>query len=106
MWCVTTDEIQPRMRRLVALLQSVGFQTTDSGDGVTNVEAGMEDALDFPHVFMTCDSRKLVEEARRLLTIVRTWIRATEFQIECTYSPVDDTAVLALYGLTDDDLPT
>ncbi len=47
------------MRKAVELLNKAGFKTTDSGDGVTNVEAGMEGALPFPHIIVRLDSEFL-----------------------------------------------
>lgn len=47
------NDIQPRMRPLVRFLRlQLKLDTCDSGDGVENVEAGMECAVDYPHV--TC----------------------------------------------------
>ena len=33
-------DIQPTMTRTVSWLQNLGYRTTDSGDGILNVEAG------------------------------------------------------------------
>lgn len=40
----------PGIRRTVAWLRSLGFDTTDSGDGKANVHAGIEGACEFPMV--------------------------------------------------------
>lgn len=48
------SEIQPRMRLLVWFLRErLGLDTCDSGDGIENIEAGMECAVDYPHVTCT-----------------------------------------------------
>lgn len=94
------DEIQPTMRRLVTWLQGMGFKTCDSGDGVLNVEAGMEGALDYPHVFMTVDPAKMLEEAHRLHRACATaglW----DADIEVCYKPSDGLAILMLTEVTD-----
>ena len=99
------DEIQPRMKRTVAWLQSLGFQTTDSGDGVTNVEAGMEGALDFPHVMMSVPPPlRLIQESERLLETCRL-VGIQGFKIEASYDPDDSSCILMLTGVTDESLP-
>jgi hypothetical protein len=59
------NDIHPPLRRLVTLLREHGFDTCDSGDGVTNVEMGMEMALDYPHVYIATSADAAVAEARR-----------------------------------------
>ena len=96
-----TDEIQPTMVRTVAWLQRHGFRTCDSGDGVLNVDAGMDGALDFPHVFAKVQPNMMVDDAdhlRRLATAA-----GMGGTVECSYSPDDGTATVALYGVTDAD---
>jgi hypothetical protein len=98
------DEIQPTMMKTVTWLQEVGYHTIDSGDGVLNVEAGMEDALDYPHVMMTVDPTKMVEEANRLYYgLLNNGIEGG--QVEVSYNPEDGLAILMLIGITDASLP-
>lgn len=98
-----TDEIQPTMVRTVALIRSFGLETTDSGDGVLNVEAGMEAALDFPHVIVMLDSAVFIDTtARRLASKLGAFVRPeTEFHVEVSYSTKDDLAIATIIGLTD-----
>ncbi len=94
--------IQPTMQRTVEWLRKAGYTTTDSGDGVTNVEAGMEGALTVPHVFMRVPQANMVQyshELRRLCT--HRGLNPLQAKIEASYSPDDGIAVLALYGVTD-----
>src|SRR4051812_36068008 len=94
------------MRVLVAWLNSKGFLTTDSGDGITNVQAGMEGALDFPHVFMVVSPDKLVSEARRLVQQLEREgfiFDGVSRYVEATYNPTDGVAGLMLGGLSDSD---
>lgn len=44
------ETLNPGIREVVRLLRGAGFNTTDSGDGITNVAGGMEGAIPFPHV--------------------------------------------------------
>lgn len=98
-------QIQPRMQKLVEALRLAGFETTDSGDGVTNVAAGMDDALSFPHVFMTVATKDMEQEAKRLLAFAEARSKSSaKPRVEATYSPADGICVLALYEITDDDL--
>lgn len=64
------QDINPGIRKTVQWLQEHGFHTTDSGDGVTNLAAGMLCALPFPHVYMTCEPRELHSESHRLLNLL------------------------------------
>lgn len=103
-------EIQPKMRRLVGWLNSWGYETTDSGDGVTNVEAGMEGALPFPHVVMVVHPpAALVTYSLGLLCdleVIGVQMRGrSDRWIEATYDPVDGVATMMLAGLTDADVP-
>ena len=48
------DQINPGVRRLVKWLNDEGFETTSSGDGVTNVGAeGMEHLWQVPNVWFS-----------------------------------------------------
>lgn len=92
--------IQPRMRQTVRWLRSMGFDTCDSGDGVTNVEAGMEDALEMPHVMMTVKKANMIYEADRLYhACLETKIHG---KIEASYDPEDESAIIILYDVTDE----
>jgi hypothetical protein len=98
---VDFDTLDPGIRGTVRWLQENGFHTTDSGDGASKSDLiATGDALDFPHVFMTCAPEVLVSEARRLYAMLGSF-----GTVEATYSPNDGIAVLALIGVTDDKLP-
>lgn len=104
-------EINPGIVKLVAMVQAVGFTTTDSGDGVTNVELDIQGALGFPHIFMVVDPDRMISESHRLLELLKpaacfdpTVDRMPSHPlgtIEASYSPVDKTAILTLSGLDD-----
>ena len=97
------DEIQPTMARTVEWLQDRGFDTCDSGDGVLNVEAGMEGALEFAHVFCRVRPAFLLHEADRLWSEVRArgLDRDERVAVEASYSPRDGVALLGLYYVDD-----
>ena len=94
------DEIQPTMVATVRLLQERGFRTCDSGDGVLNVEAGMEGAMEFPHVFCKVSAGMMIEEAHRLWELTREFEMAGA-KVESTYDPADHLAFLCLIDVTD-----
>ena len=98
--------IQPTMRRVVWWLRSLDFETTDSGDGVTNGRAGMEGTIEFPHVFCEVDPNLGVTEARRLLMeCKRAGLPLETLRVEFSYNPGDEVGLVALYEITDAELP-
>lgn len=113
--------LDPGIKRVVAALRARGFITTDSGDGVSKSGEllGRGCAEPYPHVFMVVSASALVEEADRLLMVVRGGLFTEESvaelsadpfdveqvrAIEATYSPVDGVCALALIGFGDADL--
>lgn len=99
-------KIDPGVRMLVSLLRQHGFETTDSGDGKTKGD----DGLDVPHVHMTCHAQLMAFEADRLHRVLS--LHGVTVQpiddpkspcIQATYDPaaVDSTGVISLFGVTD-----
>jgi hypothetical protein len=105
--------LDPGIRRLVLWLRALGFETTDSGDGVSKSDllalasvAGIpasevadDGPLSVPHVHMVVrrDDR-LHEEARRLWNALdNLGVRRAPGMIHATYDPEDGSAVLSLY---------
>lgn len=105
------NEINPGVAKLVAMLQAHGFMVTDSDDGVTGVELGLKDTLDFPHVFMAAPADQVIAESHRLYDLLRDKAcfdlmvdRGPDQPlslIEASYSPVSWFAVLDLSNLND-----
>lgn len=104
------ESITPGIRQLVAWLNSKGFETTDSGDGVTNVEAGMECAMATPNVAIAVSPDVLVSETRRLFSLLVSELKvavsrinedASTVMIQATFDPGDESAVIMLTGLDD-----
>lgn len=100
--------LDPGVRRLVMWLRSLGFNTTDSGDGVSK-PADQEEVLEMPHVHIVVpdlDTDTLGREARRLYLEVRDAVSEVgPGTIQATYDPADGSCVVSLYGITDDMLP-
>lgn len=91
------------MRETVSWLRLMDFNTTDSGDGVTNVEAGMEGALTIPHVFMVSSREMGFIEADVIWGALkrRSLDKVEGVSVEMSYSPIDRKVIIALYGVDD-----
>jgi len=100
--------LTPGIVRTVALLQSWGFDTCDSGDGVTNVEAGMEGARPEPHVVMRVEPWMLTAEAVALSGYLKLQC-GIELQpiggdgpcLQASYDPATNVAILDLVNVDD-----
>lgn len=108
---INYDELNPRIRKTVEWLRNAGFETTDSGDGVTNAENGMEGTLPIPHVHIRVAPEKVVEEARRLLQFVKDaginlnpTVGDWHAWVETVYVPIQHIAIVTLYNVLDENL--
>ena len=102
---VPYDDIDPGIREVVRWVNSLGFETTDSGDGVSKLGT-MECALDVPHVhIIELDVVAAVRIADALYAAVITRgivldsMRGPSIQL--SYDPADSTSVVSLYGVDD-----
>jgi len=102
------DHICPGITKTVHWLQSHGFKTTDSGDGVSN--EGMECSLDFPNVFMVTEPQLLISDCKRLALLRgeqgiqvggMTMNGAPKPHVEGSYDPSDDGAIISLFYVDD-----
>lgn len=84
------SQLTPGIRDFVRELHQHGFATCDSGDGVTNPEAGMEGAMEERHVFMMTTLETMVEETRRLSELY------PEAWVELSWSPGQDPNIMIL----------
>ena len=101
---INYQQLDPGVRRLVQLLREAGFETIDSGDGVSKPED--ERALHFPHVFCRVPVDRSLAEADRLLELVRGLLqRRAKPLIEVNYDPAERLALLMLFDVSDADLP-
>jgi hypothetical protein len=104
-------ELDPGIRALVMWLRARGIPTTDSGDGVSKPQNG-DEVLPVPHVFASYPARDFGSrfEAFRVASqhagFLDLSLPAREgTSIEVSYSPRDQTVVLALCGYTGADVP-
>src|SRR5690242_4461705 len=98
------DALDPGIRYTVRWLRDHNFDTTDSGDGVTKLAAGLtvdDGVLDVPHVFMQVEPRAMIDESARLRMLLRTHGLGGGGRIEASYNPDDGVAILALYEIDD-----
>lgn len=101
-------ELNPGIAKTVAWLNAHNFTTVDSGDGKTHDYACDRE---YPYVVLRCHCGELVDEARRLQSLLSA--RGTTVEpicpdgsvvcIQATYDPADgdDVAFIDLMGLDD-----
>jgi hypothetical protein len=100
--------LNPGIRLTVAALSAAGFETCDSGDGETHQE---ECDREGPYVVIKSTSRDLTADAADLTLFLRhngievVQIGCEGVQIQATYDPVDDSAVIDVSGIHDRLLP-
>lgn len=110
------NQLDPGIRSTVRWLRDAGFNTIDSGDGITKAEAIAEGhAMDAPHVFIRVTPERLSQTADVLLEFVQNSgfqvsaysldadAPGASFFIEAHYSPVDGIATVCLIGRLDAD---
>lgn len=73
-------QLDPGIRELVRDLRSRGFETTDSGDGVS--KPASERVFEVPHVACAVDPSSLLAEADRLIAAL-----PEGWRVEATYFP-------------------
>lgn len=102
--------LNPGIRKVVQFLRENGFDTCDSGDGVTHEHAC---DLDRPYVhILVQEPAKLVAEADRLTELLSQHgiklepqdEEVTARSVEASYWPASQTAVMSLWNVTDTDL--
>ncbi len=103
---IDLDALDPGIRRTVAWLRSLGYDTSDSGDGKTKV-GSMECALDFPHVAIRLQfSHDLASTANELWSdLGKAGITVESGMIVASYDPADSSVVILLSGIDDEMLP-
>jgi hypothetical protein len=100
--------INPGIRNTVAWLQQAGYVTCDSGDGRTHDHPCDRD---YPYVSMIVPPGELVEEADRLVLLLRDrGIAVTPMEgeqvagrvhIQASYDPANAIGILDVMGLDD-----
>lgn len=106
------ESLNPGIRESVRFLRAAGFETCDSGDGVTREH---ECDPGVPYVVVREPHAELVVEcARDLKSLLESrglevvcgpesveQLGAREVVVEASYDPVSDVAVLVVTGITD-----
>jgi hypothetical protein len=92
--------ISPGIINTVNWLRANGFETTDSGDGKTNLEAGMSCAWDVPMVAMEIPPYLFLDEANRLQRLIDPFKNDGRWeldpQVEVAYLPKSGVCSLLL----------
>lgn len=100
--------LSPGIRLTVAALTAAGFDTCDSGDGETHQDSGEREG---PFVVIKSSGRNLTAEAVELMQFLQhngievVQIGVNGVQIQATYDPADDTAIIDVSGIHDRLLP-
>ena len=81
------SQLDPGIRHMVAYLRGLGFQTTDSGDGVSKPRD--ERAFHVPHVACAVTPKAMVREANLLFVVL-----GPGWTVQASYDPKDKSAVL------------
>jgi hypothetical protein len=103
-------DIDPGVCKLVELLRTHGFETTDSGDGKAKLAEGapLEDALDYPHVFIKTSRDELVDTANKVMMLLEE--NGVQLSVDndtgepfvtASYDPADESAVVGVIGVQD-----
>jgi hypothetical protein len=76
--------LDPGIRATVVTLRAAGFETTDSGDGLSklSVWVASDEAIPFPHVACVTAREGCFLEADRLADLL-----GDEWQVEASYAP-------------------
>lgn len=95
--------LNPGIREVVSLLRQHGYDTTDSGDGITNIAAGMEGAIPAPHVHCVIDPASFMHAANKIVALLL--LNGVEVQpgmVQVVYDPMDGVCTVSVYGINDE----
>ena len=109
------DELDKGIRDTVMWLRENGFDTTDSGDGVSKAteQPDMTFVMEYPHVAMKVEPSRMYAEADRLWDLLTdtgidvfatTEVDGQEMpvvSVEATYFPASQSALILLTGVND-----
>jgi len=103
------EQLDPGIREVVRLLRAYGYDTTDSGDGVSKHLLDPE-VIPYPHVFVQLERSGMVGEVDQIRSLLE-W-RGIAFEpvgedpwrphLQLTWDPVSEVAVLEVGGVVDD----
>lgn len=90
-----TTKISPHLKDCIEYLWSLGYQTTDSGDG-SNYAEGMEGSLPFDHIVIQYDDcRYILNKAHELFADFKRR-NLYDIHFEVSYSPNDGLSFIFL----------
>lgn len=107
------EKLDPGIRRTVRWLRSLGYETCDSGDGVTKLAMFNSPAeafeqggiLNVPHVFIWSTPETMIADARRLLAVIEETFGYPVGIVEATFNPADGEAIISVRSIGDSNLP-
>lgn len=115
------EKLDPGIRKLVKLLRDNGFDTTDSGDGISKFTDFPDSCAEsMPNVYIQTTSDILLSECNRLVNLLKQHVKSGTLEetfihpdlgqevsrvaIEATYLPMEEVSVLGVHGIADIDL--
>ncbi len=96
------EELDPGIREIVRRLNAAGFETTDSGDGVSKPADwyASGEAIPFPHVVIAATADSMVERAHAATSVL-----GADWTVEANYSTHDGIAHLFARTLDPREIP-
>lgn len=104
------SSLAPGIREVVRWVHTLGFATSDSGDGKTNQAAGMDCAVDWTEPMVAIEAPSAAEG---IASSERLWAAICALaggdpppraRVETSYSPTDGVAIVLLLGFDDGEL--
>lgn len=90
---IDLNQLDPGIRDVVALLREHGFETTDSGDGITK-DLGNFENMPFPHVVVTTEEGRMFHESLRLYDFLGKADVPAGWKVEATFDPADRSTII------------
>lgn len=83
--------LDPGIRDVVRMLNAHGFETSDSGDGVSKPQDWYDlgEAIPFPHVVAVTTASTMIDDAERMAAIL-----GPEWNVEAQYQTLSKSAHL------------
>lgn len=84
-------ELDPGIRDIVLRIQAAGFETTDSGDGVSKPQEWYEsgEAIPFPHVVVRTTPKRMIVDAHTVADLL-----GPDWNVEAEYQTLTGDAHL------------
>ena len=88
------DKLDKGIRDTVRLLRENGFDTTDSGDGISKPPGS--GVLGYPHVHMVSDGERLIIESQRCAALL-----GDAWTVQGSYDPANSVSIITAMRLMD-----